>query len=118
MSDENNKADFMPFPRISADAEAERSELDSFYREVWGWLIERGLVDPQDDEWDGFVTVIEEHEAEIEQSTRRELTALLAEAGKVLEANWLGRYWRGVNAEQAIEINAISAKIKDATDAR
>lgn len=42
------------------------------WREVTDWLIGRGLLDPQDEEWAGFVEVIEEHEAEIEAQARRE----------------------------------------------
>jgi hypothetical protein len=44
----------------------EIGEALAFQREVWGWLESRGLVDPVDPEWDGFVAVIEEHEREIE----------------------------------------------------
>ncbi|MEI9428681.1 hypothetical protein [Mesorhizobium sp. Cs1299R1N3] len=50
--------------------------LEEFYSEVWGWLLKRGLVDNDGDEWDGFVAVIEEHEAEIEASALRTVNAM------------------------------------------
>ncbi|WP_287150632.1 hypothetical protein [Mesorhizobium sp.] len=58
-------------------------DLDAFHREVWGWLLKRGLVTNDEAEWDGFTTVIEEHEQEIEAAASRaaasDLTALQAE---------------------------------------
>ncbi|MER8941307.1 hypothetical protein NKH82_17630 [Mesorhizobium sp. M0915] len=62
-----------PAPTSAVDGgEAERiASLEAFQREVWGWLVDRGLVDPHDDEWDGFTAVIEEHEAEIEDAATR-----------------------------------------------
>ncbi|MER8754138.1 hypothetical protein NKH69_00440 [Mesorhizobium sp. M0976] len=62
-----------PAPTSAGDGEeAERiASLEAFQREVWGWLVDRGLVDPHDDEWDGFTAVIEEHEAEIEDAATR-----------------------------------------------
>lgn len=58
-------------------------DLEAFHREVWSWLLKRGLVDNGDSEWDGFTTVIEEHEQEIEAAATRAaasaLTALQAE---------------------------------------
>ncbi len=61
--------------------EAERIKgLEDFQKEVMGWLRERGLVDFRDDEWDGFTSVIEEHEAEIEAAAIRETTRALSTA--------------------------------------
>ncbi|RWI35539.1 hypothetical protein [Mesorhizobium sp.] len=74
-----------PSPATEAvpdDADRE-FDLDAFHREVWGWLLKRGLVDNGDSEWDGFTAVIEEHEQEIEAAASRAaastLTALQAE---------------------------------------
>ncbi|RWB40478.1 MAG: hypothetical protein EOQ44_25405 [Mesorhizobium sp.] len=50
--------------------------LLKFHKEVWGWLIKRGLVDPANDEWRGFKEIIEEHKDEIEAATRRASKAL------------------------------------------
>ncbi|MER8604806.1 hypothetical protein NKH48_13730 [Mesorhizobium sp. M1233] len=68
-------------PEAMADADendkGHLETLEAFHREVWGWLLKRGLVDNDgDDEWRGFVDVIEEHEAEIEAcATRAALVA-------------------------------------------
>ncbi|WP_292052601.1 hypothetical protein [Mesorhizobium sp.] len=53
-------------------------DLEAFHREVWGWLLKRGLVDNGDIEWDGFTTVIEEHEQEIEAAATRAAASALS----------------------------------------
>ncbi|AZO45914.1 hypothetical protein EJ076_34945 [Mesorhizobium sp. M7D.F.Ca.US.005.01.1.1] len=67
----------------SAGQDAEERErveiLETFHKEVWVWLLKRGLVDNDDDEWRGFVDVIEEHEGEIEAGASR-AAARIAEA--------------------------------------
>ncbi|MER9665495.1 hypothetical protein [Mesorhizobium sp. M0203] len=78
-----------PAPTSAVNGEeAERiASLEAFQREVWGWLVDRGLVDPHDDEWDGFTAVIEEHEAEIEDAaTRAALSKAQAAPGIALGA--------------------------------
>lgn len=67
---------------MDATTVEEQSEIETlreFNREVWGWLVERGLVSDDDDEWDGFATVIEMHEDEIAESARREAIRTLIE---------------------------------------
>lgn len=66
------------------------NELDKFQNEVFGWLKSRGLVDDFDDEWDGFVSVIEEHETEIAAAAERPLFKRLEQAKAVLEP--FGKY--------------------------
>ncbi|WP_287210710.1 hypothetical protein [Mesorhizobium sp.] len=67
-------------PMVEDDREF---DLEAFHREVWGWLLKRGLVNNGDVECDDFTTVIEEHEQEIEAAATRAaasaLTALRAE---------------------------------------
>lgn len=57
------------------EARSDYDLLNKFHQEVWGWLLKRGLVDRNDDEWDGFVAVIEEHEGEIEAAAIRSVAA-------------------------------------------
>ncbi|MES0207879.1 hypothetical protein NKJ93_02115 [Mesorhizobium sp. M0028] len=94
-----------PAPTSAVDGEeAERiASLEAFHREVWGWLIKRGLVDNGDDEWDGFTTVIEEHEAEIEagaiRSTLSKTKAVPAPMGGAGEMVEVAYRWRVKGAE-------------------
>ncbi|MER9769011.1 hypothetical protein NKJ09_23435 [Mesorhizobium sp. M0189] len=62
-----------PAPTSAVDGEeAERiANLEAFHKEVWDWLVYRGLADPRDDEWDGFTQIIEEHEEKIEDAATR-----------------------------------------------
>ncbi|TIU94669.1 MAG: hypothetical protein E5W09_22580 [Mesorhizobium sp.] len=57
-----------PSPTAKDDG---REFFEAFHREVWGWLLKRGLVSNDDDEWAGFTAVIEEHEEEIEAAAMR-----------------------------------------------
>ncbi|RWQ35819.1 MAG: hypothetical protein EOS20_17245 [Mesorhizobium sp.] len=77
-----------PATQAAPDDDDRDMDLDAFHREVWGWLLKRGLVSNGDAEWDGFTTVIEEHEQEIEAAATRAaaaaLTALQAENERLL----------------------------------
>ncbi|WP_287094867.1 hypothetical protein [Mesorhizobium sp.] len=62
-------------PMVEDDREF---DLEAFHREVWGWLLKRGLVDNGDIECDDFTTVIEEHEQEIEAAATRAAASALS----------------------------------------
>lgn len=55
------------------------TDTEALVKEVWGWLVERGLVDPHDDEWEGFTATIERHENELVGENAHRLVALTAE---------------------------------------
>ncbi|RWE37455.1 hypothetical protein [Mesorhizobium sp.] len=84
--------------------------LLKFHKEVWGWLVKRGLVDPADDEWRGFKEIIEEHEDEIEAAARRATEVSDATVEAALAA-WRGTAVKNGDERPAMR-NAIAAALQ------